>query len=94
MTTNKVFSINQIDDNTIQIYGLINGFARKRPWPGEMAGSYGFSIKFFDQEKRLIKISNNAKDGTVRSVKRLVERISDIYAREFASTQSSALPSA
>lgn len=83
MPVNTIFSINQIDSNKIQIIGLINGYAYKRSWPGETAGSYSFSIRFFDAKKRLIKISNSEKDCSVRSVKKLEDRILNIYDKEF-----------
>lgn len=84
MSTNKVFFIKQLDDNTVQISGRVNGHACRRQWPGETAGSYAFNIRFFNNKKQLVKIINNEKDGTVRSIESLVDRISKIYEAEFA----------
>lgn len=79
----KSFHMNQLDSNHVQIYGLVNGCAVKRAGSGEMVGSYSFSIKFFDSKNRLIKVSNNDKDGSVRSLEHLEKRITEIYNKEF-----------
>lgn len=77
----ELFNINVIDENTLQIYGKINGFATKRTLPREMNGSYSFSIRFI-LNKKLIKIANHYNDGTIRSVGKLKDRIQQIYNKE------------
>lgn len=71
-----MFNLNKINENTIQIYGNINGVAFVKEVNGQKC--YGFSIKFF-KDKVLRKISSSQKDGTIWNLDLLKERIIKAY---------------
>ena len=73
-----MYDFNQIDENNIQIYGSINGYACRSELNG--AKVWNFSISFFKGPKQF-KISSN-RDGTMWNVDKLKERIKKAYEEE------------
>ena len=73
--------MNVIDENTIQIYGRINGFAYKQSKHNRTF--YQFSISFFNHDDCLIKITINPQDETMSTIEAIILRIQRIYHREF-----------
>ena len=63
---------NIIDDNYIQIYGIVNGFARRVEFKGRKVWRY--SISFFQVDKQ-IKISTSEMEGTLSNVESLKKNI-------------------
>lgn len=78
MNVNELFKLNEIDENTVQIYGTINGFA-KRIFDMER-WVYIYDIKFIKNNK-LYKISNH-NIRTLSTLKRLEEKLLKIYNNE------------
>ena len=78
MNANEVFRLNEIDKNTVQIYGTINGFA-KRIFDMER-WVYIYDIKFIKNNK-LYKISNQ-NIRTLSTLKSLEEKLLKIYNNE------------
>ena len=73
----KSFNLNHIDSKTIQIFGEVNGYAKKR----KNGNGYDYQIIFFDTKKRMITISNNEGNG-IRDARDLEKRIINILERE------------
>ena len=71
---------NIIDDNLIQIYGLVNGFANKVYFQGRDVWRY--DITFFTGEKEWVTQWNSDLDGTVNTIDKLKERIIEIYKKD------------
>lgn len=73
---------NPLDKNNalIQIYGDINGFAKLMT--GCNIKYYQYSVKFFDNKLRLIKLSTNPKDMTIHNLNDLEKRLYKIYLKE------------
>lgn len=73
-----MYDFNQIDDDTIQIYGTINGSA----WRSKLNEQkrWNFDISFFKGSKQ-IKVSNYS-DATIWNVEMLKERIKKAYEKE------------
>ena len=65
-------NINYIDDNLIQIFGKINGFAWRVEFKGRKVWRY--SIVFFQGGKK-IKISTSEREGTLNNVEVLKKNI-------------------
>ena len=71
---------NIIDDNSIQIYGEVNGFA----WTVEFKGRkvWRYSIAFFQVNKK-IKISTSEMEGTLHNVdslkKNILKKVTEKY---------------
>ena len=63
---------NIIDDNYIQIYGEVNGFARRIEFKGRKVWRY--SISFFQGNKQ-IKISTSEMEGTLSNAEILKKNI-------------------
>ena len=63
---------NIIDDNYIQMYGEVNGFARRVEFKGRKVWRY--SITFFQVDKQ-IKISTSEMEGTLTNVANLKKNI-------------------
>ena len=63
---------NIIDDNYIQIYGIVNGFAWRVAFEGRKVWRY--SISFFQLAKQ-IKISTSEMEGTLTDVEILKKNI-------------------
>ena len=63
---------NVINDNLIQIYGEINGFAWRVDFEGRKVWRY--SISFFQVDKR-IKVSTSERGGTLHNVEILKKNI-------------------
>ena len=63
---------NIIDDNYIQMYGEVNGFAWRVEFKGRKVWRY--SISFFQVGKQ-IKISTSEMEGTLTDVDRLKKNI-------------------
>ena len=63
---------NLIDDNLIQIYGKINGFAWRVDFEGRKVWRY--SISFFQLSKQ-IKVSTSEREGTLHNVEILKKNI-------------------
>ena len=63
---------NIIDDNLIQIYGEVNGFAWRVEFEGRKVWRY--SISFFHLSKK-IKISTSEREGTLHNVEILKKNI-------------------
>ena len=53
-----LFTIHKINEDVMQIFGEINGFATKRHG-GEMGGSYNIDIKFFKWFSKFYKLIEN-----------------------------------
>ena len=70
---------NIIDDNLMQIYGEINGFAWRVEFKGRKVWRY--SIAFFQGNKQ-IKISTFAMEGTLSNVeilkKNILKKVTDV----------------
>ena len=63
---------NIIEDNLIQIYGEVKGYAWRVEFDGRKVWRY--SISFFQVDKQ-IKLSTSEKEGTLHSVDRLKKNI-------------------
>ena len=63
---------NIIDDNLIQIYGEVNGFACRVEFKGRKVWRY--SISFFQLSKQ-IKVSTSEREGTLHNVEILKKNI-------------------
>ena len=78
MNANELFKLNEINENTVQIYGTINGFAERifdmERWV------YIYDIKFIKNNK-LYKISNH-NIRTLSTLKSLEEKLLKIYNNE------------
>ena len=66
-------NINYIDENLIQLYGEVNGFAWRVEFEGRKVWRY--SIAFFQGGKQ-IKISTSEREGTLSGVEVLKKNIS------------------
>ena len=78
MNANELFRLNELDENTVQIYGTINGFA-KRIFDMER-WIYIYDVKFIKNNK-LYKISNH-NIRTLSTLKSLEEKLLKIYNNE------------
>ena len=71
---------NIIDDNLIQIYGEVNGFAKRVEFKGRKVWRY--SISFFQVDKQ-IKISTSKMEGTLTNVdslkKNILKKVTEKY---------------
>ena len=71
---------NIIDDNLIQIYGKINGFAWRVDFEGRKVWRY--SISFFQLSKQ-IKVSTSEREGTLHNVeilkKNILKKVTEKY---------------
>ena len=71
---------NIIDDNLIQIYGEVNGVARRVDFKGRKVWRY--SISFFQANKQ-IKISTSNMEGTLSNVdilkKNILKKVTEKY---------------
>ena len=63
---------NIIDDNLIQIYGEVNGFAWRVEFEGRKVWRY--SISFFQGDKQ-IKLTTSEREGTLTNVNSLKKNI-------------------
>ena len=71
---------NIIDDNLIQIYGGVNGWAYKLD--GNGCKYWCFSVSFF-QNKKLIKISTSEKNQTIHTLINLKKRILKVIEEKY-----------
>lgn len=71
---NKTFKLNQLDENTIQIYGSCNGIATKITKQNISFWQYKFS---FFKGCRQVKISN-FDNRTIRTIEQLEQKITKI----------------
>ena len=71
---------NIINDNLIQIYGEVNGFA----WCVEFEGRkvWRYQITFFQGSKR-IKLSTAEKEGTIHNLDILKKRILKVTEKKY-----------
>ena len=73
-------NINYIDDNLIQIYGGVSGFAWRVEFKGRKVWRY--SISFF-QDGKHIKISTSEREGTLNNVdtlkKNILKKVTEKY---------------
>ena len=71
---------NIIDDNLIQIYGEVKGFAWRVQFEGRKVWRY--SISFFQLSKQ-IKISTSEREGTLHNVeilkKNILKKVTEKY---------------
>ena len=71
---------NIIDDNLIQIYGEVNGFANKVYFQGRKVWRY--SISFFKADKQ-IKIFTSEREGTLNNIdslkKNILKKVTEKY---------------
>ena len=71
---------NIIDDNLIQIYGEVSGFAWRVAFKGRKVWRY--SISFFQVDKQ-IKISTSKMEGTLSNVdslkKNILKKVTEKY---------------
>ena len=75
-----IINYNIIDDNLIQIYGEVNGFAWRVEFKGRKVWRY--SISFF-QEGKQIKISTSKREGSLNNVdilkKNILKKVTEKY---------------
>ena len=73
-------NINYIDNNLIQLYGLVNGFAWRVEFKGRKVWRY--SITFFQADKQ-IKITTSEREGTLNNVdilkKNILKKVTEKY---------------
>ena len=73
-------NINYIDDNLIQIYGGVSGFAWRVEFKGRKVWRY--SISFF-QDGKQIKIFTSEREGTLNNVdilkKNILKKVTEKY---------------
>ena len=71
---------NRIDDDLIQIYGEVNGFAWRVEFEGRKVWRY--SISFFQLSKQ-IKVSTSEREGTLPNVeilkKNILKKVTEKY---------------
>ena len=71
---------NIIDDNYIQIYGEVKGFAWRVQFEGRKVWRY--SISFFQVDKQ-IKLSTSKREGTLHNVeilkKNILKKVTEKY---------------
>ena len=71
---------NIIDDNLIQIYGEVKGFAWRVQFEGRKVWRY--SISFFQVDKQ-IKLSTSKREGTLHNVeilkKNILKKVTEKY---------------
>ena len=71
---------NIIDDNLIQIYGEVTGFAWRVEFEGRKVWRY--SVSFFQVDKQ-IKISTSEREGTLTNVdvlkKNILKKVTEKY---------------
>ena len=71
---------NIIDDNLIQIYGGVDGFAWRVAFEGRKVWRY--SITFFQADKQ-IKIATSEREGTLNNVdflkKNILKKVTEKY---------------
>lgn len=68
----KKYEFNKIDDEVIQILGEVDGWMTRNKNGAENINHFDFTYKYFDSQKRLIKIS-----GVCRNIKHMQEKIND-----------------
>ena len=71
---------NIINDNLIQIYGEVNGFAWRVEFEGRKVWRY--QITFFQRSKR-IKLSTAEKEGTIHNLDILKKRILKVIEEKY-----------
>ena len=71
---------NIINDNLIQIYGGVNGFAWRVEFEGRKVWRY--QITFFQGSKR-IKLSTAEKEGTIHNLDVLKKRILKVTEKKY-----------
>ena len=71
---------NIINDNLIQIYGEVNGFACRVEFEGRKV--WGYQITFFQESKR-IKLSTAEKEGTIHNLDILKKRILKVTEKKY-----------
>ena len=71
---------NIINDNLIQIYGDVNGWAYKLD--GDGCKYWCFSISFF-QNNKLIKISTSEKNQTMHTLSNLKEKLNKVIEEKY-----------
>lgn len=79
----RKFGLNRIG-GCFQIYGGVNGFARKREYQGIYR--YVIDFKFFLNSK-LIHITTSEKDNTIKNEQGIIARISKAIDRELAAIE-------
>ena len=71
---------NIIDDDYIQIYGEVNGFAWRVEFEGRKVWRY--SISFFQVDKQ-IKLSTSEREGTLNNIdslkKNMLKKVTEKY---------------
>lgn len=72
---NELFTLNELDKNTVQIYGIVNGVVRKIYDMGRYI--YIYDIRFF-KNNNLHKVSNS-NIRTLSTLEKLEEQINKIY---------------
>lgn len=71
------YCINQISDDVVQVYGIINGFFMK-----EVGNQYfTYKVKLFNKKGQLITISNG-NNKTVTNINAIRKKIAQIYKNE------------
>ena len=75
-----IIKYNRIDDDLIQIYGEVNGFAWRVEFEGRKVWRY--SISFFQVDKQ-IKVSTSEREGTLHNVeilkKNILKKVTEKY---------------
>ena len=75
-----IIKYNRIDDDLIQIYGEVNGFAWRVEFKGRKVWRY--SISFFQVDKQ-IKLSTSEMEGTLSNVdslkKNILKKVTEKY---------------
>ena len=75
MIKNELFTLNELDKNTVQIYGTINGVAKGIYDMGRFVYIYDFR---FIKNNKLHKVSNS-NIRTLSTLEKLEEKINRIY---------------
>ena len=74
-----MLKFNQIDENNIQIYGTVVGFAERKHLEGRHVWQY--KIKFIKGYEH-ITITSNPKNATLNTVDKLKEKVQEVYNRK------------
>lgn len=77
---NILFGLNQINDNSIQIYGKVNGVAELVTRNNQDYWTY--EIKFFNSKNHLIKLTTSQNNMTIHNEQKLEEAILGVYNKE------------
>ena len=80
----KIINLNQLDKNTYQVYGAINGivYNENQNSIGKNFESWKYKLKYFDKSKCLIKLSGGG--AVYRHIEDVMKKLQKIYDEEIA----------